>query len=368
MNDGGGHIDLQAIRVMESASWPPCVQVLRTYVWQGQDWSNLLQAYGCQVWFVVVYATDERPLGFAMLQEYSLLGTMSAYWRQGHTVRGRLLDVASRFLRVLHGPVVCQPESAEIVHEAFCSYLRQLDHRKRYVEIQVAPPYYDDARLPFGLLSNIYQRYGFREERQYTFVVHSDQPLDVLRKRLAREKRTKLNQAAREGIRIDEAVDHAGVERHWRVRCENNRRNQQPIVPLHHYIDTWDTLRPAGAIEVFISHCQGHDLASQMLYLSKTDVELVNVAVSDYNIEHSLPGNDALQWYVLQWAHEHGFLNVDYRGAHPNTTDPKLKGIHNFQKSWGGELVEYQQFIRQGNNLRSLLYRAMQNARRLLKP
>ena len=339
--------------------------VLGVPVWQAQEYLNLFRTYKRCVWSVGLCDNDSKLLGYALMQEYTP-DAMRVYWEKGHTIQTRVRAKIFKKLNVSHGPVVCKPESAALVHDAFCQYLLSLNERKRYTEIDITPAYYDDVRQPFDILTRIYKSYGFEEERLHTFVVRSDQSLDTLRRRLDRGKKNKINRALRQGIEIDDANDHKDVKRYWLIRCDNWRRNRQAIVPLHHFIDTWDSLHTSGAFRIFISHCGGHDLAGQTLFLSKTDVELSGVAVSDYNITHSLCGNDALQWYIIQWAHENGFINVDYIGATPNDPDPKHRAIHHFKKSWGGDLIEYQKFVLKSNNIGTMLYNTVRKVKLLL--
>ncbi|MBI9079538.1 MAG: peptidoglycan bridge formation glycyltransferase FemA/FemB family protein [Pseudodesulfovibrio sp.] len=323
-----------------------------TWIWQTESWQSLWKAYGMNAWTVGLAEGDDLR-SYALLQESSPL-TMSTYWgRSAHWV-DRLTIKGFKSLEVLNGPVVLNPEVAEDIHQAFSEYLASLQDKQRYYSVVVRPTYFSEGPS-LEALETIYGSHGFVAERHHTFVARTSGSLGEIRKRIASKRRTKVNKARREGVIVDAVSGHEGVERYWKVRCENWKRNGQEIVPLKHFIDTWDVLWRDSATQIFIARKDDHDLAAQTLFTCGKDIALVGVAVSDYSISNSLPGNDYLQWYVLKWAHENGFANVDYVGATPDTDDPKLRGIHSFKKSWGGELIEHVVFRRVRNNLLSRL-------------
>ena len=339
---GRGAVSHGSLRLAEAEQIAEVPGHWRAYVWQGTVWQRLLRAYGISAWFVNVYGADDRLVAYALVQELSA-GGWARYW-SGRATRSAAGAARIRTLRVLHGPVVGDPAETEAVHQAFATYLQGRAARWNCAEIVVKPPHYPDSQIG-DRLAAIYGASQFRQTRAYTFVVPAQRPLDDLRQRLAAEKRTKLNRAAREGIQVVRATDEHDVERYWKIRSETMRRGRQFEVPLHHYLDTWRALRPSGAMEIFIAEREGEDLAAQILYLSRLDVELVGSATADVNIRRSLPGNDALQWAVIEWAHDNGYRHVDYVGADPDTGDAKRREIHRFKKSWGGELIEYPQFV-----------------------
>jgi len=296
---------------------------------------------------------DGSLLGYCLLQEGTPL-SMGRYWEWEIPILDRLTERGFRQVLAINGPVVLDSESAEIVHRAFAEYLSQLQCSEGLYSVSVKPDYLSADHDPKNFVK-IYSDFGFTTERRHTFVVQTDVSFDDLKRRIASKKRTKINKAEKIGIQVEDVANYNGVERYWKVRCENWKRNGQKVVPLKHFIDTWDVLRSHGSIYIFISVYEGKDLAAQTLFTCGSDVVLIGVAVSDYSISCALPGNDYLQWYVLQWAHKNGFSKVDYVGATPETTDPKLRAIHSFKKSWGGDLIEHFVFRRVRNNFYSRL-------------
>lgn len=342
----------------------------RERTWQGSAWRDLVRRYGVRTWPLLLAdpagGGTAPPAGGALLQEL-LPTTMTRYW--GHAAPGLgawAQDFFHARLLVNNGPLAFDADRLLAVHEALCLDLRRRMARGRHAQAMVRPAFGDLPPDALPALDALYARHGFAVRPCHTFLAPVALPEAALRARLASEKRTKVNKAQRLGLQIELATDHAGVERYWRVRLDTWRRNGQEAVPLRHFLDTWDVLRPHGAVEVLLCTHEGHDLAGQTAFLAGGVAELSGVCVSALCLERSLPGNDYLQWGVLDWARQRGLAFVDYVGATPDAVDPKQRAIHAFKKSWGGELMEGREYVLTRQSWREGLLRAASLGRRAL--
>lgn len=317
------------------STWEPT-----SHIWQAQEWLELCRAYKRKIWLFGAFQGQE-------LAAYALLFIPKPYASERFfSPRAWINYFLFKRLVVLNGPVVLNPTQTIESHKKFCQLL--VSGKFRGVsQVRVAP----SAQVVNGQMGKaveaVYIRHGFALEESYTFLLTVNHPLEKLWSGVHPKRRNRINRAKRDGVQIEEVQDESGLRRYWEMRKENWTRNELKVIPFSHFSETWQALKTSGSMKLFISKVDGQDLAGQILFLSRQHIQLNGVTVSNYNIEHSLGGNDLLQWHVIEWANQNNFIDVDYGGATPESEDPKEKGIHRFKASFGGAVVRNDAFVRQ---------------------
>lgn len=65
------------------------------------------------------------------------------------------------------------------------------------------------------------------------------------------------------------------------------------------------------------------------------------VARSERDTMAKLYSQDLLKWKIIEWAVDKKFLYYDLSGTNPDSKDEKEKGIFQYKKKWGGNLIKY---------------------------
>ena len=101
------------------------------------------------------------------------------------------------------------------------------------------------------------------------------------------------------------------------------------------------TAYPPEVYRVFLAEHDGHPVAGQQCLVYNNIVCLIGVSYSDYARRHKIPGNDLMQWHLIEWAHNEGYEVMDWRGYALNPHDEKQRGINHFKAKWGGDIVSF---------------------------
>lgn len=325
-------------------------------VYQGREWHAMFRAYGYKSWPMLCKAGSETVA-------YALVYAPTPYAYRGREgLRAKLNQALFPELAVINGPRVLNSSLQIEVHQSFAALLNEPPFSSLFRQRILA------RQLPVdhpaqGPIRAAFSDAGFTARTAFTFLLDLQRNPEKLWSGVHPKKRNRVNRARRDGIEVREALGLDGMRDYYAIRQQTWKRTRLPEVPFAHFETTLATLQESGAFKVYISSLDGVDLAGQMCFLSANWVQLNGVAVADANIQGRHPGNELLQWHVIEEMAKAGLKKLDYGGATPNTQDPKKKGIHAFKASWGGDLVEHYQFERQMPGWRSALFNLISGAK-----
>jgi lipid II:glycine glycyltransferase (peptidoglycan interpeptide bridge formation enzyme) len=318
-------------------------------VYQGEEWEKMFQAYGHQTWPLVCKQDDE-------IVAYCLAFLPKPYSYPGF--RGLRTEINQKLfpgLVINGGPRILKSDVAKEAHRELANLLKQHPYSGVFRQSIQARHLSTDNKNAIEIASEL-NAAGFESRIAHTFLLNLEKNPEELWSGVHPKKRNRVNRAKRDGIVVREAMGLEGMKNYYAIRQDTWRRNRLPEVPLAHFETTLSALQGTGAMKIYISSIEGVDLAGQICFLSSNLVQLNGVAVANANFEGRYPGNELLQWHVIEEMNKAGLRKLDYGGATPNTTDPKKKGIHSFKKSWGGDLVEHFNFERRLPGWRSSLF------------
>ena len=254
--------------------------------------------------------------------------------------------------RLLYGPIIFKRSNYYEILEAFVKYLDTNIFLSSVSVRNIIPPIHDN-QLDHDKTRAIYEKYGFTSRQWGSFITQVDGDIDELWKKIGKESRSKVRKAKKQGVYIIEVTDIDNLKRYYHMSLTLSKRNGLRSKAwkafLHCHTDP--------NTKIFLSMKKGVAISGQMALIAGKNLILGAVTTSDYAIKHKVPGNDLMQWHVLEWAHNNGYCNVDSVGVSPNprTQTSKEAGIYNFKKRWGGELVRYYSFSKVYNNFQNSL-------------
>ena len=209
---------------------------------------------------------------------------------------------------------------------------------------------------------------GFRAVDVATYItdIKGDSP-EQLFGRIKGDRRTKIRKAEELGVEVRRAESSTDVQLFTDLR--NAARTSIGLTPIpdDHYLATYEVLGKAGLYSIFLATLDGRLAAGQTAFAHNGYIYLAANCHAEWTREKKVPANDFLQWRVLEWAATTGNRFVDFVGAEPTSTDPKVKAIDSFKARWASQLISYEDFVWEGPRLRSQItsvFRRLENKMR----
>lgn len=175
--------------------------------------------------------------------------------------------------------------------------------------------------------------YGYEEHLEVR--VDLTRGEDVLWRGLAASRRTRVRQAARDGVRCarlrspgEMAIAHSLVRAAYRAR-------RLPLPDPLHFHALHSVLGPAGLVRYFGAY-RGERLVSVRIVLSHGR-SLYDLWAAQAPDAHPSAGS-ALAWEVLRWGARRGYPRFDFGGA---GSPHQPYGVRDFKRSFGGDVVGF---------------------------
>jgi lipid II:glycine glycyltransferase (peptidoglycan interpeptide bridge formation enzyme) len=154
--------------------------------------------------------------------------------------------------------------------------------------------------------------------------------------------RYNIRYAARQGVEVTADTTRADIEPFYRLLQETASRDGFTVRALSYFYDLWDILVERGMGRLFLAHADGQLLAGTLAFLLPPQAWYVYGASS--NEKRNLMPNHAIQWAMIQWAHDNGCTTYDFRGVAPQIDgEPQgpLAGLNRFKAGFNAHYVEY---------------------------
>lgn len=330
------------------ASQPPAGTFDHQTFFQSEDYARLLALDNRTPRWLVAAADDGSPLGRWLLFEQP-----TNHLRPPTSSVGRLIDL---HLAANHCPAMSPGSSLgvrEEVWSAFLGFIVAHTRRTRPVSLTLRL----DPMLPEGdgaVWRMLAARHGLEAVPSWSYVSDLAASPEAMFQRIKSDRRTKVRKGESDGITVEVGRDLEAFRAYYEVRCDSARRNDVGIVPWSHFQATYDALGMDRANRVFLARLGGRIGAAQLALVDRGFVTLNGVSIAGWTIEEKVPANDVLQWHVIKWAIENGMAHIDYVGADPQSTDPKIKAIDHYKSRWGTTLRQSLVLQGRGSRLRRL--------------
>jgi lipid II:glycine glycyltransferase (peptidoglycan interpeptide bridge formation enzyme) len=242
-------------------------------------------------------------------------------------------------------------DRADAVHKLVRAVVRRTRKLRPIGGTLVLDPLIDDDERELWRAAAVAA--GLGVEPTWTYAAQVRPTEEEMLAAIKAERRKAARKAAREGVTLDHRRDLDGFREYYDVRAQTRTRNDLPPVPWSHFEQTHAALAGSDVYHVFLARSGDRIGAGQIAFAYGGYVFLSGVSVADWALAEKSPANDFLQWQVLAWAVETGQDVVDFSGADPNSTDPKVQGIDRFKSRWGTELHESLRLEVPGSRLRA---------------
>ena len=257
-------------------------------------------------------------------------------------------------LRILHGPVCSDFRKDKL--ENWCEYLLSVSNSVRATSICLTPPYYNF----FGndsLESNydaVLTSAGFKRTKKYTVVLDIAQGEEAIFKKLKYETRRSVRRVAETDIKIVDLKEKEHIELWQKIKCRTSAIDTRRINNI--------AALDCDNYSYYVAVLDGEPLAWSGATWGREVgyVEGITTAPAARYDKKKRFANYALQWHIIKEAIRRGVKWFDYVGAEPDSGDPKKINIMKFKLSWGGELVEYNQYDKEINFVKSRLIQGIQ--------
>jgi lipid II:glycine glycyltransferase (peptidoglycan interpeptide bridge formation enzyme) len=185
--------------------------------------------------------------------------------------------------------------------------------------------------------------------RRATAILRLDQDRADVWAGLSSEARRKVSKARKAGIRVVECRTADDYAAYLGILSETARRTGlQHYFIKERYDGYWELLRPKGMCTFWISMQDTTPLSGQIVYWFNGICFLVGVCSSAYARQNGLPGNDLMQWHIIEWAHERGFRAIDWVGLSMKSREAEPNTIDRFKLKWGKPLFYTEYTVARG--------------------
>lgn len=189
-----------------------------------------------------------------------------------------------------------------------------------------------EIRSPSSRYDQVLRTHGFEKRTDYsTFVLRIDRPLDQLCDAIGRRNRKMVSKAQRDGVQVVEVSDREGLLSFFRLYQITMKRIGSPPQPWSYFRTIWDLFYESNNLLVLLAKYDGKTIAGGLRYLFNGVIQQAySCSLREYS---RLRASDLLQWYLIAWANEHGFLQVDSGRTRAN------EGTLEFKRRWGGPMI-----------------------------
>lgn len=126
-----------------------------------------------------------------------------------------------------------------------------------------------------------------------------------------------------------------GWEPFYKLMSKTARRQGFRIWPRQYFAQLWETLAPAGMLEIWSAY-QGSKLLAANLYILFAGRAAYLYGASSYE-NRSLMAPHLLHWRVIQEFQKRGFTRYDFWGL----DERRFPGVTAFKKKFGGSVQTY---------------------------
>ena len=162
--------------------------------------------------------------------------------------------------------------------------------------------------------------------------------LEQLKKKFHRTcVRQRITRAAESNLKIKRGEDESDLSCFYQIYIQTRKRVGRPVQPYRFFRSVWDTFNPSNMITLLLAENDEKTIAGLILFKFKDRVS-AEFSASDETYKDVSP-NHYLFWEAIQLAHKEGYKVFDF-----GRTTPKNKGLMDFKRRWGTQVVDLPQF------------------------
>ena len=184
-------------------------------------------------------------------------------------------------------------------------------------------------------------RYGFQYDEHLTILIDLTRSETELWQDVYPKRRNQIRRAEKEGCVVEKQESIPALKVCYAILQEVYQRARLPLPDFSHFESLHQQADARSGLRLFTVSWQG-EVIGCMLCLAHGDW-LFDYYAGAYSRHYKKYPNDLLPWWVMTWAKNNGFTNVDFGGA----GKPGIPyGVRDYKKQFGGKLVNYGRYER----------------------
>ena len=194
---------------------------------------------------------------------------------------------------------------------------------------------------PFHNSSEILMKNGWQEKKMGTFLIDLRISEEELWTNIDRRSgRKAVNKALKNGVKISTIKNLDDLKIHHQLLNEGKQMAGLQNYPFKSLKYSWNILKEIGQTG-FIAWLDDVPLASTLVTTYNGYLNEWGFAEAKIDRKNLTFGSDLIKWHLIKWGHKNNFSYFDLSGVEFSPETSKEKGIFNFKKKWGGNLMEW---------------------------
>ena len=193
-------------------------------------------------------------------------------------------------------------------------------------------------------LKPAYERSGYEYEGWNNILIDLSRPINEIRAKLSRGRKSGINKAIKSGVILEEIEDIELISTFCGILNETYKIRKIPLEDISLLKAVFDVLVPQKKAKFLLLKYENRYIASLLVLLYKDIIYGWHGGSTQNEKDLRLHANDLKIWNIIKWGHDNGFHVFDFGGAGLSSeTNP---GWVNFKRGFGGRLVNYGRYTK----------------------
>jgi peptidoglycan pentaglycine glycine transferase (the first glycine) len=341
----------------EPAGEPPSVRAIDASGLAPRDWDDLAvrtpngDAMQSHAWGELKRTTGWTPLRYVIEAGERRVAVVSL---QERPILARVPGPGRRY-RILYaprGPILLEDATGPTAATLALAGLRSIAHDRRALSLTIDPAWEDGSEVSEALSGS-----GFRpaarevQVSRTAMIVPLERSETVQRQILGHTTYQDLEKADAAGVtteRIDlgdAAAREAALAEFYQMHAATGRREGFIVRDRDYELRQWRGLGESGVASLWFAGVGRHDTGALLLHCGRNLVYFAAGSRDDADLRRTR-ANHLLQWRIIRWAAENGFIGYDMGGVdtqgHPGVPADDSHPLWNlflFKRRFGGRPV-----------------------------
>lgn len=172
------------------------------------------------------------------------------------------------------------------------------------------------------------------------WVIDLTKPEDELRAAMSSSTRHNINKGLKSEMVIEKAENSFQVKEFGELMGQTTTRKGFSNFDTNYFVKQFDALHSKGRTDVYLARYQGKAIAGALINYHKDTVYYTHGASTSDRELSKLRAPYPLQWTIMKECKQKGFKKYNMWGVLPeNAKNNTMKGVSDFKKSFGGEII-----------------------------
>lgn len=202
---------------------------------------------------------------------------------------------------------------------------------------------------------------GFEDTSGQTWMLDLQAGKDAIWNNMEKRARNAIRKAVKLGVTVQRVDDPQSVDMYYDLHCQTYARTGASALPKAYFESIWQKILPVSHAVVFSASLDNKVVAMENFGVYKNSAVYWSGAASADGL--TCQANSLIQWTAIQWMVDNGIQWYETGEAFPLEKEGKRKGLNDFKKSFGGQLVPIFRGRRKGTSGKAGLYRFLRSIR-----